>query len=192
MRAHRLGQGAFQSGFSRTLEQDLTNRVRNQPGGLHGATSVHLAEQRPSGDFRRGQPLLQRRHRAGFGRLPARDGDLSTFAFGIALGAPDQQFHAGARPGDVLHVESNQFGPPESPGEADQEQGTITGPGKVRSARAAQLLDLRRRQSGRSAGGRPMLPADPAECLPDRRVLGVKRMAGDPQGNRVKEYVTNR
>jgi len=45
----------------------------------------------------------------------------------------------------VLHVESDQFGPPESPGEADQEQGTITGPGKVGSARAAKFFDLRRR-----------------------------------------------
>ena len=82
----------------------------------------------------------------------------------------------------MLYIERDQFRPPHGTGKADQEQRAVARAGEVGSARSAQLPHFGSGERGRPAGRCSVLARDPAECLPDGRVLGVQWMPGDAAG----------
>jgi hypothetical protein len=123
--------------------------------------------------------------RAGFLRPAARNGDFGAFALLVRLGALDQQLQPFVGPGDVLDVQPNEFGAAHCSGKAEQEQGAIPGAGNAGNAGTAspaQLADLGRGQRRRPPRRGTVLPADAAQSLADRRMLGVARMPGYAAG----------
>ena len=79
------------------------------------------------GDLCGSQPLPAAPSQIDLGCAAARDGDLGTFAFGIGHGTFDEQLHTVIQPGDVRHIEADQFGAEHGLGEADQEQRAVAG-----------------------------------------------------------------
>lgn len=81
-----------------------------------------------------------------------RDGDLFALAGLVGLGARNEKGKAGRRPGHMVDVKRDQFGPAEGSGEGKQEQGAIAKARECGAADRGEAFDFVRGQRGGPAG----------------------------------------
>ena len=79
----------------------------------------------------------------------------------------------------MLDVDADQFGAPQGPGEAEQEEGAVPQSGQVVAADIDEPLDFGRGQGSRASGRLTVGACDPAERFPDSRMTCVEGMLGD-------------
>ena len=108
------------------------------------------------------------------------DPDLGAFARLVRLRARDQKPQAQRGREDVLDVQTDQFGPAQRAGEAEQEKSAIAEAGEVGAAGRNQAFDLLGGERRRSPRGLAMGARDTTQGLSDRRVPGIERLLGDP------------
>ena len=114
--------------------QDAAHRIGAKWLMLDIAPAVHLAEHRAELAAGGLQPGFQRAHRAGLPPLAAAEAELDALAFLVGLGGGQQDPQPGFGEAQVLAVDPDQLGPPQRPGEADQQQGAVAQPCGVAAA----------------------------------------------------------
>ncbi len=115
----------IETGGLRGPLHDSPNRILVQTAGVDVAMPVDVAEQRSACDLRGSYPVPPGAHRAGLRRRAVRNRSFPSLALRIGLRAqdPDEQAFLGLL--DMFHLDRRQLRPPESAGEADQQQGAI-------------------------------------------------------------------
>ncbi len=122
------------------------------------------------------QPKTQSFNGAGLRGAPEGDADLGPGALLIRLGAGDEEGEALGRPGDMLDIEPDKLGPANGTGKTYEEQRLVPDAGHVVAADREELLDVGRRESGRTARRLAMGPADASQGLPASGVAGIQRL----------------
>ncbi|CAN7630396.1 hypothetical protein LJR225_004852 [Phenylobacterium sp. LjRoot225] len=176
------------AGVGRALAQDFTDRAVGELCRLGMASAGDLPERGAGRDLRPFEPGAQRRDRASRRTFAGRNLDLGAFAAAVGLRARDQQGETGLGPRQVFQVDGGELGAAQCAGEANEDQGAVAQASETVVAGVDQPADLRRSDGGGMAAAAAMPPADPAQRLADRWMLGVERMAGDAAGPGDRRY----
>ena len=147
------------------MRQDSANRVGMQRGLADPIAGADFSKQRPGFAFGHRLPGLERPHRAGFHKSPARQADLRPLPRLVGLSPADAQPQPAGDDGDVLDAERDQFGAAQRADEAEQQQRAV--------APAAGALIAGEQESGAALSG-----SGPRPCAPAGHACAARPAAG--------------